>query len=237
MKYYGLFSGGKDSLVTCHYMWQKGELDDVVYCRTGIGLDENVDFVKSTCKKYNWNLNIVEPKIGETYEDFVRRFGFPHSGAHNMIMGFLKWHPLRKFARDHKDEDFMFVSGRRQKESKRRMRIAKSQHEEPEKNMKFYSPLLYWSTKDVWQYVKDNELEICPVYETLHMSGDCLCGAFAELGEAELIATFHGYMANKIKTLEEKYKDKWGNNSSMCGAMKQGKIVDFICNECIRGGD
>ena len=62
-KFVGLFSGGKDSLVACHLLAEMGELDEVLYCKTGIGLDENFDYVVDTCKKYNWKLNIEQPKF------------------------------------------------------------------------------------------------------------------------------------------------------------------------------
>jgi hypothetical protein len=51
------------------------------------------------CDKYNCKLNVVSPKQGETYEDFVRKFGFSRSGIHSAIMSYLKWHPIRKWAR------------------------------------------------------------------------------------------------------------------------------------------
>ena len=47
--YIGLFSGGKDSLTACHYMHSKGKLNEVVYCHTGVGLNEN--YVRKMCKK------------------------------------------------------------------------------------------------------------------------------------------------------------------------------------------
>ena len=230
MKFVGLFSGGKDSLVACHYLWKQGKLNDVLYCKTGIGLKENLDFVKGQCSKFKWNLNIVEPKQNETYEDFIRKFGFPHQGMHSAIMGYLKWHPIRKWNKEH--QGYVFVSGRRKRESKRRMRTVKGRYEETE-GMIFFSPLMDWYDHDVWDYIKENGLEKCPVYDTMHMSGDCLCGAFSELGESELIATFHTSMAKRIAELELKYGGQWGNQSSITGAIKQDKIVNFICSDCM----
>ena len=144
-KFVGLFSGGKDSLAVCHYLWRKQYLDEVLYCDTGIKAHENFEFVLSTCNKYNWKLNVVSPKQGETYQDFVRKFGFPHSGIHSAIMGYLKWH-IRKWAKDKRLFIFSvcFVSGRRKKESKRRMKLQKY-IEKPEKNILVCSPLFYWS--------------------------------------------------------------------------------------------
>jgi 3'-phosphoadenosine 5'-phosphosulfate sulfotransferase (PAPS reductase)/FAD synthetase len=254
IRYIGLFSGGKDSLTTCHYLWEQDKLKEVLYCKTGVGLQENIDYVHDTCQQYGWKLNIVEPKKGETYEDFLRKFGFPNDGAHNMIMGYLKWHPMRKYSRENKDA--VLVSGRRNKESKRRMRIATKEYEKTSDGLSFWSPLLKWSNKQVWDYMKKNELQRCPVYETLHMSGDCLCGAFSELGEAEMIQMFYPYMAKRIELWEQQYgylhpdHNKWGNWSSMKGASTQRRIdkyideqedipnlndevVDLVCNECM----
>jgi hypothetical protein len=67
----------------------------------------------SICDKYNWKLNIVSPKTGETYNDFVRKFGFPHRGIHSAIMGYVKWHPIRKWARANPDVCFVSGSGKR----------------------------------------------------------------------------------------------------------------------------
>ena len=98
---------------------------------------------------------------------------------------------------------------------------------------RFFSPLFNWTTRQVWDYINDNDLEVCPVYKTMHMSGDCMCGSFSESGEAELLATFHPVLARRIKQLEEKYKGRWGNQSSITGALNQSKISSFVCADCI----
>jgi len=232
----GLFSGGKDSLVACHLM--QNELNGVLYCKTGIGIPENFEYVKQTCKKLNWKLNIVEPKETETYENFVKKFGFPHAGIHSVIMGYLKYHPMRKWAKTQakKDNNIIFISGWRKAESKRRMRTIKKAKTIME-GMTFLSPIANWTNSQVWNYIKKNNLEISPVYKTMHLSGDCLCGAFSELGESELLATFHKELAEEIAKLEKKYHGRWGNQSSMTGAMKQSKISNFICADCIISGN
>lgn len=234
-KFIGLFSGGKDSLAVCHYMHSQKVMDEVLYLRTGIGVKENFEFVLDTCNKYKWKLNVMDPKPQFTYEVFVKRFGFPHSGIHNAIMGFLKWFQIRQFAKDHKDECIAFLSGRRKKESARRKFSIKSMYaiDKPEKNIVMVAPLFFWTTKDIWDYIDENNLQLCPVYKTLHLSGDCLCGSFAELGESEMIKTFHPDLAQKIVSLEKKYGGKWGNHVSMTGTMNQKKINEFVCNECV----
>lgn len=234
-KFVGLFSRGKDSLVTCHFLSRLGVLDEVLYCNTGVNAPENPLYVLDICKKFGWKLNTVYPKEGEKFEDFVRKFDFPRQGMHSAIMGYLKWHPMRTWARQHRHEDFAFVSGRRAKESNRRGGIMSNTGtvEQTEK-MTFVTPLYYWSDADVWNYIRDNNLEKCPVYDTLHISGDCLCGAFSEIGEMFLIKVFHKQLYDFLLGIEEKYGGRWGNGMSARGAKTQQQLSDdLICNECI----
>lgn len=233
----GLFSGGKDSLVTCHYLWKLGLLNEVLFCHTGVGVKENFQFVLETCNKFGWKLNVVYPKTGETFEDFVRKFGFPKQGAHNIVMGFLKWHPMRRWYREHQSEGIALVSGRRKKESQRRAKMKSMK--DPislEEMMLFVAPLYHLPDSVIWNYIATNKLARCPVYETMHISGDCLCGSFSESGEAELLTIFHPETAKSLHALEEKYGGMWGNGSSMRGAKKQSQLTEYqenlVCAEC-----
>ena len=232
-EYIGMFSGGKDSLCACHNMWKQGKLNEVVYCRTGVGLNE--EYVKSICEKFNWKLNIVEPASHETYEVFVERFGFPHQGMHNTVMGMLKWHPIRKWTVQQKrlGRDIIFVSGRRKKESNRRKRMKSNKEFVSTEGMRFYSSIFNWSTVEVWDYLKENELQRSPTYDTMHLSGDCMCGAFSSRGESDWLRVFHPEMAARFAELEKKHGGKWGNQISITDMEKQTKLDDLICSECV----
>lgn len=197
-----MFSGGKDSLVAGH---SDKEVKEVLYCKTGVGL--NFDYVLETCNKLGWKLNVVFPKDGEAFEDFVRKFGFPHVSMHNAVMGYLKWHPIRKWNRDNREREVLFVSGRRKKESRRRMRMKSNQEYTETEGMRFYASIYNWTTKQVWDYIKQHNLEISPIYKTMHMSGDCFCGAFAQPGESQLLYTFHNDLAKRMKELEDGLKN------------------------------
>jgi len=225
----GLFSGGMDSLTACHY----AEVKEVLYCKTGIGI--NFDYVLETCKKLSWKLNVVEPKENESFEDFVRKFGFPHQPMHGAVMGFLKWHPLRKWHRENKERDIVFVSGRRRKESQRRMMKNIQEYEKTE-GMVFCSPIKDWTKPQVFDYLKENDLELSPTYATMHMSGDCFCGAFSRKGESFLLKVFHKELSAKIKALEEKYNSSWGNYTSMKELNNQTTLDDLVCMECVNNG-
>ena len=243
-KFVGLFSGGKDSLVTCHYLWRMGVLDEVLYCKTGVGVKENFEYVLETCNKYGWRLHVEAPEPRFSYDEFVRRWGFPHRGVHGGVMNSLKWQSIRRYNRAHPDEHLAFVSGRRTKESWRRgtLKGMQSPIMYAEGEAKRYplltvAPLYYWRDDQIWQYVKDNSLETCPVYKTLHLGGDCLCGCYSELGEAELIAIFHPELAAYLQALEKKYGGKWGSQSSITGAKQQRTLSEFVqsvaCTDCM----
>ena len=222
-----MFSGGKDSLVAGHSL----DVKEAVYCKTGIGL--NFDYVLKTCEKLGWKLHVIFPKKGESFEDFVRKFGFPHQGMHSAIFGYLKWHPLRTWYKQQKDKEIVLISGRRKNESARRKRMKSNKEYDETEGMKFYSPLYYWSELQVLDYVKKHELELSPIYETMHMGGDDFCGAFAQKGEAQLLYTFHKELADRFIALEKMYGGKWGNYTSMEGITKQSKLDELICTECI----
>ena len=228
------------------------QVKEVVYCRTGVGLNE--EYVKKICNRFNWKLNIVEPKIDESYEDFVRRFGFPHSGIHNVVMGFLKWHPIRKWFYDQKKlgRKIIYISGRRKNESTRRMRMKTNKRDLIMDGMHFHSPIFDWSTGQVWVYLEEHKIERSPIYDTMHMSGDCMCGAFSQKGESAFLQMFHPKLAEWLEDLEKKYGGKWGNQISLTDMKKQQKmnkwlsdnkisteqlyhagiIDDLVCQEC-----
>ncbi|MDE1868303.1 MAG: phosphoadenosine phosphosulfate reductase family protein, partial [Thaumarchaeota archaeon] len=179
----GLFSGGKDSITACHI----ANVKKVVTCKTGVGL--NYDFIKDTCQSLGWELVTLEPKIGESFEDFVRKFGFPHVGMHNAVFGYLKWHPIRTWYKQQKDKSIVLISGRRKKESARRKKMKSNKQYDETEGMKFYSPIYEWSGMQVYKYIEENKLPLSPIYRTMHMSGDCFCGAFDQGDESMLLYT------------------------------------------------
>ena len=52
----------------------------------------------------------------------------------------------------------------------------------------------YWITANIKR---------SPVYETMHISGDCLCGCFAKEEELGLLKMFHPEVYEEIKRIEE----------------------------------
>jgi len=241
-EFYGLCSGGKDSVSVCHWFSTNyPELfKGVLFVDTTIGLPDTKQFVIDLCKEQGWELHIRKPKV--TYKEWVMKYGFPTVRAHRYIMGYLKFHPMRQFIKDPIVTDGCLISGVRRAESKRRMRTVKGPiHKEG--RLYFCQPFLDKTRDWVFDYLHKNNLSISPVYDVLHYSGDCLCGAYADKGEIEMLKMFYPSMAKRLADLEAellvhqnptamKYCH-WGNSDGI-GTVdnKESSEEALICSDC-----
>ncbi len=94
----------------------------------------------------------------------------------------------------------LLVTGVRRQESARRMGHVQAEHIEGRRV--WLAPLLNWTKDDVLTYTEFADLPPNPVVETLHLSGECLCGAFAHPGELEEICFWYPETGKRIKELE-----------------------------------
>lgn len=224
-----LVSGGKDSVTTAHVLAAEGRLERVVFIDTGIATPDLFPFVEKLCSDMAWPLEVIRtPKV---YEELVLKFGFPGPAQHFLFMSLLKGRAIRAFRRAHPGE--VLASGVRSKESARRLTNAKewSLFE----GVWVYAPILSWPTEKVWDYVKRNGLPRSPAYKTLHISGDCLCGAFASPREVHLLEMFYPAVAARLKELERltagrKVGAKWGWGEGFGSG--QTKMESFVCQSC-----
>jgi phosphoadenosine phosphosulfate reductase len=233
-KFYALVSGGKDSITACHVAMQFVKLEGIIMIDTTIAIKETHDHVKKIAEQFKLPLIILRPKT--TYAQWVMKYGFPHPSQHRYAFIQLKWKPIYEWLKSQKN-DVALISGTRKKESRRRMRTQKSRTTQDKscKKMFFVAPLFDWKTEEVWSYLREYNLEVSPCYQALHLSGDCLCGAYAQSGETEMIKTFYPEVAKQIAKIEKSCKNKfnrWGNFSSMCGTLDQSKMEKFMCADC-----
>ena len=222
-----LFSGGKDSTCTAHYLASQGKLKGCVFLDTGINTPDIIPFVSSICKVRDWRLEIA--KTPRSYETMVEKYGFPRPFTHQMYMIGLKLHALQVFRR--KFGKVTLASGVRRYESKRRFGNVKEVSIIA--GMECYAQIADWTNRQVWDYIKANDLEISPAYQKLHISGDCLCGAFARREESALLRIFYPDVFERIGLLEQKIKAKqkfntWGNH----GGVQEVNGQSLLCAEC-----
>lgn len=185
---FALFSGGHDSLTatTVAHEWAKERGIELAaaHLKTGTGVPQTTDYVIETCKTLGLDLKIYEPPV--TYTEIVMEYGFPGPGQHGLMYQRLKERCLRQLVREHKVEmkdRIMLITGVRSEESVRRMRhVDRIQREGAQL---WAADIWNWSKLDCNRFIAARGLPRNPVVDTMHMSGECRCGAFARPGELD----------------------------------------------------
>jgi predicted subunit of tRNA(5-methylaminomethyl-2-thiouridylate) methyltransferase len=202
-----LFSGGNDSTVLAHLM--RPHASHFAHCNTGIGVEATRQFVRDVSADWGMTLLEFSPDAGDRFEDLVADQGFPGPGHHFKMYQRLKERSLRKVRRalvtDGRTQRVLFIAGRRRQESKRRQHIPEV---EREGSVVWVSPLANWTDDDMTNYRKANDTPHSrvprnEVTDHLHMSGECLCGAFAKEGEYDLLNLFYPEVTAEIDRLAE----------------------------------
>jgi 3'-phosphoadenosine 5'-phosphosulfate sulfotransferase (PAPS reductase)/FAD synthetase len=200
-----LFSGGNDSTTLTHLF--KGKADYAVHVNTGIGVEQTRQFVRDTCAE--WKLPLIEehPPAGSTFEELVIDQGFPGPAQHWKMYQRLKERALRqvrrRFVKNPRRERVLFIAGRRRQESSRRAEIPES---ERVGSTVWISPFANWSTADLNAYRSKYDVPRNTVADLIHMSGECLCGAFAKAGELNEVAYWFPEVRDHIQALEAKVR-------------------------------
>jgi len=230
-----LYSGGNDSTTMTHLF--KDYCDYAIHVNTGIGISQTRDFVKNTCDSWGLPLLIKHPPAGSTYRELVLDQGFPGPAMHYKMYQRLKERGLlqvrREFVKNPRSERIVFLAGRRRDESKRRENVPTMNKQG---SIIWVSPMVNWTKFDLATYRIKYEVPQNSVSGLLHMSGECLCGAFAKPGELDEIDFWFPEMAAQIHELEndvraaghEEWKCKWGHG----GRGEEPSKLGIMCGNC-----
>lgn len=229
---FALFSGGHDSLTSTYIAMTQGIADAVVHVNTGIGIDETREFVRATCRTYGWPLFEIHPPI--SYDDLCLRrgwcrardgsgdrlYGLPGPGMHPLAYRMLKERALAAFAQRMKTrrgpDALIYVTGVRNEESKVRMGTVERWKVDKKKGWSWLAPNFDWTKADCNALIGRYGIARSPVVDTLHMSGECLCGTFASPGERSEIRLWYPDADRRISDLEARVRDaghiacRWG---------------------------
>jgi 3'-phosphoadenosine 5'-phosphosulfate sulfotransferase (PAPS reductase)/FAD synthetase len=194
-----LYSGGSDSTVLLHLTRHRS--DYAIHANTGIGVEQTREFVRSTCAE--WGVDLIERHAPDSYRDLVLANGFPGPPMHSRMYQRLKERPLmqakRELVKDGRTERVLFLAGRRRAESKRRREVPVHERRGA---VIWASPIVNWSALDLSMYKREFGVPSSDASALMHMSGECLCGAFAKPGEIEEIAYWFPQVAATIRALE-----------------------------------
>lgn len=252
---YACFSGGHDSLTASHiaHAWgrERGVTVWTAHINTGIGVPATNEFVRRTCREKGWPLREVHPPV--SYDELVldeddRYFGgFPGPGAHSFPYQRLKERCLRQLKREakvghHRNSKVLFASGVRKQESERRMKHVE-RIQEDEDGFTWAAPIWDWSKKECNAYIEERGLPRNEVVDLIHMSGECLCGAYAKKDEIKELEMWFPETAQRIHDLEAKAEAlglrrcKWGVKVT---SMNRGQLAlddehnqpGHLCQDC-----
>lgn len=231
-----LFSGGNDSTTLAHMFKDKATC--AVHANTGIGIEQTRQFVRDTCEAWGLPLLEVHPGEGNTYREIVIDQGFPGPAHHWKMYQRLKERGLRQarrhFVKNGHRQRVVFLAGRRRDESGRRKNIPAM---EREYSTVWVSPLVNWTAEDLNTYRSMHDVPRNEVSDLLHMSGECLCGAFAHRGELDEIGDWFPEVRKEIEDLERDVEAagnaplkrcRWGWNNRDGKPSKSGPL----CSSC-----
>lgn len=232
-----LFSGGNDSTVLAHMMRHRAQY--AVHANTTIGIEQTRQFVRDTCQ--TWGLELIERTAPVPYRDLVLERGFPGPAMHFKMFSRLKERPLDEVRRElitaPRRQRVLFIAGRRRAESKRRTNIPLM---ETDGSAIWASPLAMWTKEDMGVYraiaARDGDpVPFNSVSDALGMSGECLCGAFAQEGELDRIRLWYPDTAAEIDQLEADVRAA-GHKEPWCrwghGKGKPTEKAGRMCDSC-----
>ncbi|RXK47821.1 phosphoadenosine phosphosulfate reductase domain-containing protein [Halorientalis pallida] len=185
---FALVSGGSDSTTAAHIARasEQIDVDGIVYLDTGIGIPQSRQWVREWADKMRLTCHIVGSQYRlekEEYHNLVYNFGMPGPAVHNQMFRNLKQKPLQRFLSDVVDGEPLLISGVREHESQRRMENIDGKGIQEDDLGIWVSPIVSFTDAEVAEYQDEHEIPTNPVNEKLHVSVDCLCGAFARSRE------------------------------------------------------
>lgn len=220
---FALFSGGHDSLTSTSIAARHPAFSGAVHCNTGIGIEQTREFVRETCRSQGWPLLEYTPD-GMSWEDICRKGGMPGGPAqHDITYYWLKQRSIRRLVREHKQGTrgrIALVTGIRTEESERRMTSVMAKPVHRIGAQLWINPILEWTAIECGRYIEAQGLKRNPVVDTLHRSGECLCGAMAHHKELDEIAYWYPEVAARIKAMEfdcfkRDLPSRWGGSQRL----------------------
>lgn len=235
---YGLFSGGNDSTAL---VWLfRHRLDALVHVNTGIGIKQTTEFARAQAVELG--LPFIEKHPPKPYRELVLKHGFPGPSYHWLMYRMLKERALREVRREQvtngRRQRIMYVTGVRVSESKRR--ATNVLEWERRGSEMWVNPIAHWTKKQLNELRDTKPIPRNEVADLIHMSGECLCGAFAKPNEREEIRVWFPEVIDEIEELEREVASAgqlrcvWGNGGKVGEAPSK---VGPMCSSCdVHGG-
>lgn len=218
--YFVGFSGGKDSQVLLELVKRAGVKYKAYYSVTTNDPPKNVRFIREHYPdvifihpEKNFYTLITEkglPSITKRYCCAILKEGY--GIGKTCLIGVRR----EESAKRAKYNEIDIISNRKEHKDKTRKHTIESietnEHQciKGKDRLNIY-PILNWTTKDVWQFIKDNNLPTNPCYEDKGRVG-CMVCPFAQRKEIERYERQYPKMKKAIVMALQKFMDKKGDS-------------------------
>lgn len=240
-------SGGDDSLSAYYALRESGYKPNyILHVNTRTGVQQTSKFVYEFAQKEG--IAILYQDAGSTYEDYVRRKGFPGRGvgAHQMMYHLLKKtyisRAIASIRRCKRNKKILIVNGVRMSESNNRRKNFGDDVYRIDGSNIWVNIIHYWQKDDCMAMMNDKTRN--PVSIQLCRSGECMCGTMqsqAARMETSVIYPEWGQWLDNLETeIIKTFPWKWGQHISKEYQLeKQGQLRLFdrddfqpLCSSC-----
>lgn len=245
-----MVSGGNDSTVGAHLF--RGWATHMLHADTGTGVPETQEYVRDLAA--GWGLPLIVRQSATTYRDLVLGRvngypgGFPGRGAHAIMFTRLKeraWDDMRRLdlPAHRRQEVRLFLAFRRREESRRRSQPGAVPLHEDDGTVLWIAPLANWTKLDLNTYrLAVGTVPVNQVSDHLHMSGECLCGAYGTRAELEPLGMWYPGTRERLHRLEREVAREgitgptalWGHG--LRGAELARARREWLCGSCATAG-
>jgi phosphoadenosine phosphosulfate reductase len=141
----------------------------VLFLDTGYHFKETYEYRDRMAREWRLNLVNIEPEL--TVAEQESKFGVLYGTHPDQCCKMRKVEPLLRALADYE----VWFTGLRREQSPTRAKLEQvEQHTLPSgKVLAKVSPLAFWTWKDVWSYVRVNEIETLPLYDQGYPSIGC----------------------------------------------------------------
>jgi phosphoadenosine phosphosulfate reductase len=141
----------------------------IVYVNTGFFFNETIDYIE-TLKKFYQDINFIEIGAKEDKETFLKKYGDDISKKNpDFCCRERKIIPFYDYIKNNSIK--AWISGIRKDQTDFRKKLNKV--EVLESGLIKIYPILNWTSKDVYNYLKDNNIPFHPLYEKGYTSIGC----------------------------------------------------------------
>jgi phosphoadenosine phosphosulfate reductase len=194
------FSGGKDSLVVLHMTLKVDTEVPVVYNNTTVEFPETINYVKMLSKKWGFKLVVAKPEV-PFFKELKKRGWATHENR--WCCSFCKEEPTKKVLS--RLNVLAEITGTVRTESIYRRSLTPLRP--PTKNpfVIRVNPIYDWNEWEVWNYIKQNDLPVNPLYNLGYKRIGCWCCPINGLSHYLRLKRTHPQLFNYLRKVRPEH--------------------------------